>query len=145
MKIERLDQDSFDKLYQKAWEPITEITVEELEKEFEALDSRLKEGFESAGYEEENDYELMFEWQETYHHCGGIYSHRAHSPETLKIVSEALSEAKEPQKWIIHFACEATEDFEGAQDMGQFFVQDNVAYFVEDGTKFHQLFETNQS
>lgn len=116
MKIILLDTDSYNEKYEESNAPVEDVSYEDLEPDAEALDARIKSALESIGLTED-DFELSDEWQECFHHCGGIYTEKAHRRETLEKIGEAISKSRYPKRWYFHVACEATEEFDGAEAM----------------------------
>ena len=139
MKIILLDTDSYNEKYEESAAPVDDIPFEELEADAEALDSRIKTALESIGLTDD-DFEVSDEWQECFHHCAGIYTEKAHRRETLEKIGDAISKSRYPKRWYFHVACEAAEEFEGAEDMGEFFIHDGIAYFDSESSSLHSLF-----
>ncbi len=123
MKINVLPQDEFDKHYNTVCTPLEldKEAEEELRDRISCLQQALVDQL-SCFLEEDEDFEIGWDFDYSYHACGGIYSKKALRERLLKAILEAIAADVEPSAWTVHFVVE-TDDLES-----EFFVRDGDVF-----------------
>ncbi len=139
MKIVVLPESEYQTTYSKAFESPGDVPIEVVEAEYKLINDRLHVAIGRERWTE-SDIQISDDWQESFHHCGGLYSKTTLSPKTLEIIIETLEGLKHADRWHIHFACEPEEEIAGVDGCGEFFVHAGIAHFTEEDQGFPALF-----
>ena len=139
MKIVVLADSEYQAAYRKAFESPDDVPLEVVQAELRLINERLQVAIGRERWTD-SDIQISDEWQESFHHCGGLYSKATLSPKTLEIIIESLEGLDHANRWHIHFACEPEEEIAGIDGCGEFFVHAGRAYFTEADQGFPDLF-----
>lgn len=141
-----LSKDDYAEAYKLAFAPVRfsrTLTKPMLEDEFGQFNSILTQALRAQGWTDAavdpHDFELSDEWQGTWHHCGGIYSHRIHCPAYVEVLLKTIKRLPHAALWTYHTACES-EDAAGPFSCGEFFVRDGRMYVACDGNDYAAAF-----
>ena len=140
-----LGKDDYQKEYNKAFarvEYTSTLTKQMHEAEFDQFDDSLRNALSKNWRNdpggEQHDFEVMDDWNGTWHHCGGIYSACICCPEYVQTVIQVIAALPHAELWTYHTACESLEA--GGIESGEFFIRNGKMYVPDDGTNYAERF-----
>ncbi len=133
-----LPQDEYDREYSKAFkspEFTDNFTSESLEAEFRLFDASLRQ--ELVKYWKEGDcgdgdFAVSDEFQDAFHHCGGIYHSRAFCPEYIQTVMGVMAGLPNSARWVYHTTVECMDEDDEEIPFCEFFIRNGKVYGSEE-------------
>ena len=123
-----LPRPEYDRLYHAAFAKPKDITLRALEREWEELSARLLKNLGAHWTEScygDADFALGDDWQESFHHCGGIYSDEILCPLYADVLADTLATMPHAERWSYHTSVELRS--QRVPD-GQFFIRGGEFY-----------------
>lgn len=142
-----LGKDEYHQVYGIAFTHPESPPKEELAAEYESFDKALRETL-SQNWEidpiggNRHDFAISDEWQESFHHCGGIYSKRICCLEYVQAIINVISGLPHSHQWTYHTAVECLD---GGISAGEFFIRDGKMYVPDDGNNYLQYFSSSET
>lgn len=140
-----LGEDDYHEEYNKAFangEYTSSLTKEMQEAEFDQFDDSLRNALLKYWKDDprgkQHDFEVMDDWNGTWHHCGGIYSARICCPEYIETIIQVISALSHAELWTYHTACESLEA--RGIESGEFFIRNGKMYVPDDGNNYAAYF-----
>lgn len=137
MKIIGLDSSEFWEKYLPLCKPLTGLTDAETEKFSAALDSLTSKLEKALSSYNEGEYEIAYDWNTCWHHCGGVFGKKAFCPDFIQCIADVLATENHP--WCFHLALEP--ECESLADGQLFFYNGNV-YADASGELDYCIFES---
>ena len=137
MKITRVGEKEHEAIYMPLCKTIVGAS-DELETEIsgaiDILDAKLREAL--SDYDDEEDYQLSYDWNACWHHCGAILSKKAFFRDLVDKIHAVMIAESHP--WCLHMACEP--EFDGMGD-GEIFFYDGKIYADDSCELDYHVFE----
>ena len=90
MKIIGLDSSEFWEKYLPLCKPLTGLTDAETEKFSAALDSLTSKLEKALSSYNEGEYEIAYDWNTCWHHCGGVFGKKAFCPDFIQCIADKV-------------------------------------------------------
>jgi hypothetical protein len=141
MNIRALQEEEYEKLYNKAFEKV-DIPTDEIKEALRVRISSLQQAVvERLGekWKEGKDFEVAWDLNYWFHVCGSICAKRVACADYVHRIIDALNTDRSPECWTYHTAIELW------RLRWEFFIRNGDIFYPDDGPDFSRLLTRSSS
>jgi hypothetical protein len=127
-QINILPKEDYDRLYRESFVKPADMTIHDLEREWEELRDKLRETLGThwdEGWEDDSDFMVSDDWAESFHHCAGIYSDRIICPLYVDLIVKVITTMRHKDRWTYHTVVEPRSE---RLPNAEFFIRQSALY-----------------